>query len=139
MNNRRRIYACTLVCMLALSVLRAHVAAQGGEPVSDIVIRNGRVLDGAGNPSIAADVAIKDGHFVRLASRGLIKEGCWADVVIFDYDKIQDRATYAQPLLFPEGIDYVLVNGQVVIEHGRHTGARPGQVLYGPGRVNEGQ
>lgn len=73
---------------------------------------------------------------MRLAARGLIKEGCWADVVIFDFARIQDRATYEQPALYPEGIDYVLVNGQVVIERGRHTGARPGQVLYGPGRVN---
>ncbi|MBA3357355.1 MAG: D-aminoacylase [Pyrinomonadaceae bacterium] len=71
---------------------------------------------------------------MRLALRGLIKEGCWGDVVIFDYDKIQDRATYEQPLLSPEGIEYVLVNGQVVIEHGKHTGVRSGQVLYGPGR-----
>ena len=71
---------------------------------------------------------------MRLASRGLIKEGCWADVVIFDYDKIADRATYEQPGLSPVGIDYVFVNGQVVIEQGKHTGARPGQVLYGPGR-----
>jgi len=75
---------------------------------------------------------------MRLAARGLIKEGCWADVVVFDFDKIQDRATYERPALYPEGIDYVLVNGQVVIEHGRHTGARPGHVLYGPGRVNSG-
>lgn len=71
---------------------------------------------------------------MRLGSRGLIKEGCWADVVVFDYDKIQDRATFKQPLLSPVGIDYVLVNGEVVIEHGKHTGARPGQVIYGPGR-----
>jgi N-acyl-D-aspartate/D-glutamate deacylase len=71
---------------------------------------------------------------MRLASRGLIKEGCWADVVIFDFDKIQDRATYEQPGLSPVGIDYVVVNGQVVIEQGKHTGARPGQVIYGPGR-----
>jgi N-acyl-D-amino-acid deacylase len=71
---------------------------------------------------------------MRLAGRGLIKEGCWADVVIFDYDRIQDRSTYEQPLLFPDGIDYVVVNGQVVIDHGKHTGARAGQVLYGPGR-----
>jgi N-acyl-D-amino-acid deacylase len=70
----------------------------------------------------------------RLAGRGLIKEGCWADVVIFDYDKIQDRATYEQPLLTPLGIDYVLVNGQVVVDQGKHTGAKPGMVLYGPGR-----
>jgi N-acyl-D-amino-acid deacylase len=76
---------------------------------------------------------------MRLANRGLIKEGQWADVVIFDFDKVQDRATYEQPLLAPEGIDYVLVNGQVVIDHGRHTGARPGQVLYGPGRKLEAQ
>jgi len=71
---------------------------------------------------------------MRLASRGLIKEGLWADVVIFDYEKIQDRATYDQPLLSPVGIDYVLVNGQAVIENGKHTGVRPGKVIYGPGR-----
>jgi len=73
---------------------------------------------------------------MRLASRGMIKEGNWADVVIFDYDKIQDLATYDKPLLSPVGIDHVLVNGQVVIENGKHTGARPGKVLYGPGRRN---
>jgi len=73
---------------------------------------------------------------MRLASRGTIKEGNWADVVIFDYEKIQDRATYQQPLLSPVGIDHVLVNGQIVIENGKHTGAKPGKVLYGPGRVN---
>ena len=71
---------------------------------------------------------------MRLASRGLIKEGCWADVVIFDYDKIQDQSTYERPFRPPTGIDYVLVNGEVVIEKGTHTGAKPGKVLYGPGR-----
>ncbi|MFL6469176.1 MAG: amidohydrolase family protein [Pyrinomonadaceae bacterium] len=71
---------------------------------------------------------------MRLAGRGVIKEGAWADVVIFDYDKIQDRATYEQPLLTPVGIDYVLVNGSVTVENGKHTGARAGKVLYGPGR-----
>ncbi len=73
---------------------------------------------------------------MRLASRGLIKEGCWADVVIFDYDKIQDNATYDYPFRTPTGIDYVLVNGQVVIEKGKHTGAKPGKVMYGPGRTH---
>lgn len=71
---------------------------------------------------------------MRLASRGTIKEGNWADVVIFDYDKIQDRSTYESPLLSPVGIDHVLVNGQIVIENGKHTGVRPGKVLYGPGK-----
>jgi len=71
---------------------------------------------------------------LRLASRGTIKEGNWADVVIFDYDKIQDNSTYEYPYRPPSGIDQVLVNGQLVIENGKHTGARPGKVLYGPGR-----
>ncbi len=71
---------------------------------------------------------------LKLESRGLIKEGCWADVVIFDYEKIQDNATYDFPFKTTTGIDYVLVNGQVVIEKGKHTSAKPGKVMYGPGR-----
>ena len=71
---------------------------------------------------------------IRLADRGLIREGMWADIVVFDLARIQDRATYEEPTLFPEGIDVVVVNGVVVIEDGRHTEARPGHVLYGPGR-----
>ena len=72
---------------------------------------------------------------LRLASRGSIKEGMWADVVVFDYDKIQDQSTYEHPYKTPTGIDYVLVNGQVVIENGKHTGAKPGKVIYGPGKM----
>lgn len=71
---------------------------------------------------------------MRLTGRGLIKEGFWADIVIFDLDSLHDRATYDEPTRFPTGIDMVLVNGEVVVEDGRHTGARPGHVLYGPGR-----
>jgi N-acyl-D-amino-acid deacylase len=75
---------------------------------------------------------------MRLADRGAIRTGCWADVVIFDYDAIQDRASYEQPVLSPAGIDYVLVNGTVVVDHDRHTGAKPGKVLYGPGAKKAG-
>lgn len=71
---------------------------------------------------------------MRLEGRGLVREGFWADLVLFDLDEVRDRATYDEPVLFPEGIEYVLVNGIVVVEEGgRHTGARPGHVLYGPG------
>lgn len=70
---------------------------------------------------------------MRLADRGLIREGLWADAVIFDYEKIQDRSTYEHPDVTPDGIDFVIVNGHVVIDHGKHTGARPGKILYGPG------
>ena len=71
---------------------------------------------------------------MRLDDRGVIRDGMWADVVIFDLERIDDRATYDEPVLYPEGIDYVLVNGRIVIDNGTHTGARPGHVLYGPGR-----
>jgi N-acyl-D-amino-acid deacylase len=71
---------------------------------------------------------------MRLAGRGVIREGNWADVTIFDLATLQDRATYERPTEYPTGIDWVLVNGVVTIERGRHTGARAGKVLYGPGR-----
>jgi N-acyl-D-amino-acid deacylase len=72
---------------------------------------------------------------MRLAGRGSIKEGNWADVTIFDLATLDDRATYEAPIAYPIGISYVLVNGVVAIERGTHTGARAGQVLYGPGRT----
>ena len=68
-----------------------------------------------------------------LNDRGSLREGLWADVTIFDYERIADRATYENPTAYPEGIDYVLVNGALVIDEGRHTGAKPGHVLRGPG------
>jgi N-acyl-D-aspartate/D-glutamate deacylase len=71
---------------------------------------------------------------MRLANRGTIKEGNWADVTIFDLDALDDRATYERPMEFPSGIEYVIVNGVVTIEKGRHTGAKAGRILYGPGR-----
>jgi N-acyl-D-aspartate/D-glutamate deacylase len=72
---------------------------------------------------------------MRLANRGTVKEGNWADVTIFDLDSLQDRATYEKPTEPPTGIDWVLVNGVVTIDHGRHTGAKAGRVLYGPGKM----
>jgi N-acyl-D-aspartate/D-glutamate deacylase len=70
---------------------------------------------------------------MRLADRGRIAVGQWADVTIFDLERLDDRATYERPTESPVGIEWVLVNGTVVIERGRHTGARPGQVLRGAG------
>lgn len=70
---------------------------------------------------------------MRLANRGSIQVGNWADVTIFDYETIQDRATYEKPMEFPTGIEWVLVNGVITIDHGKHTGARAGVALRGPG------
>ena len=67
-------------------------------------------------------------------NRGVIREGNWADVTVFDLAALEDRATYEKPFEYPTGIEWVLVNGVVTIDHGKHTGARAGQVLYGPGR-----
>jgi dihydroorotase/N-acyl-D-amino-acid deacylase len=70
---------------------------------------------------------------LRLKDRGLLREGYWADVVVFDPDRIADTATFASPKQYPAGINYVVVNGRVVIDLGKHTGERPGMVLRGPG------
>jgi N-acyl-D-amino-acid deacylase len=73
-----------------------------------------------------------------LRDRGQIREGMWADMVVFNFEKIRDRATCRFPYTFPlpnyphrypEGIEHVIVNGQIVIEEAEHTGALAGQVL----------
>ena len=64
-----------------------------------------------------------------LADRGVIREGCRADLVVFDPATVRDRATYAEPLRYPAGIGTVLVNGEVVVEEGGQTRARPGRVI----------
>jgi len=67
-----------------------------------------------------------------LADRGTIKEGQWADLVIFDPATVADKATFEDPFQYPVGIDTVLVNGTVVLDEGKHTNARPGKVLKRP-------
>jgi N-acyl-D-amino-acid deacylase len=62
-------------------------------------------------------------------ARGQIKEGNFADLVIFDPDRIIDRATWTEPHRYPEGIPYVIVNGRPVIHEGEHTGELPGRIL----------
>ena len=64
-----------------------------------------------------------------LEDRGLIREGMWADIAIFNADKIMDKATFFNPHQYPEGIEYVMVNGKIVIEKGDHTREMPGKVL----------
>jgi N-acyl-D-aspartate/D-glutamate deacylase len=68
-----------------------------------------------------------------LAGRGLLVPGYFADVVLFDLDRIRDLATFEQPHQYSTGVEYVLINGQPVLEKGQMTSARPGRVLRGPG------
>jgi N-acyl-D-amino-acid deacylase len=67
-----------------------------------------------------------------IADRGAIKQGMWADLVIFDPATVADKATFEDPFQYPVGIDTVLVNGTVVLDEGTHTNARPGKVLQRP-------
>jgi N-acyl-D-amino-acid deacylase len=76
-----------------------------------------------------------------LWNRGVLRPGAWADIVVFDLARVHDRATNLYPHTYPfenyphrypEGIDYVFVNGVLVVEEGRHTGASPGKVLKRP-------
>ncbi len=61
--------------------------------------------------------------------RGSLKSGNYADIVVFDQDKVIDNATWTQPHQYPTGIEYVIVNGQLVIDRGEHTGRLPGKIL----------
>jgi N-acyl-D-amino-acid deacylase len=67
-----------------------------------------------------------------LADRGVLREGMKADIAIFNPDTIRDLATFERPHQYAEGVDYVIVNGQVAFEGGKMTAARPGRILFGP-------
>jgi len=70
---------------------------------------------------------------LSIKERGLIKEGYYADITIFDSNKIIDKATFDDPHQYAIGVDFVLVNGTIVVEKGNHNGNRPGRILFGPG------
>ncbi len=70
---------------------------------------------------------------LSIADRGLLQEGLYADVVVFDPETIADRATFEQPHQLSVGMKHVFVNGAAVVRDGRHTGATPGRIVRGPG------
>ena len=68
-------------------------------------------------------------QILGLKDRGCIREGCAADIVVFDPETIADRATFFDPHQYPAGIDFVTINGQLVVDGGRPTGALPGTII----------
>ncbi len=70
---------------------------------------------------------------LRIDRRGELKEGFYADIVVFDPDKVQDHATFVEPHQYATGVVHVFVNGEQVLKDGEHTGATPGRVVRGPG------
>lgn len=70
---------------------------------------------------------------LSLADRGVLKEGMYADIVVFDPETVADRATFEKPHQVSVGMKHVFVNGVAVVEDGEHTGAKPGKIVRGPG------
>jgi N-acyl-D-aspartate/D-glutamate deacylase len=70
---------------------------------------------------------------MKVANRGSLKEGYFADIVVFDPATVADKATYEQPHQYSVGIETVVVNGVVTVRDGKHTGAHAGRPLFGPG------
>jgi N-acyl-D-aspartate/D-glutamate deacylase len=71
---------------------------------------------------------------VGLSDRGVLQPGMKADLAIFDPAHVRDMATFEKPHQYAQGFSYVIVNGQIVYENGAMTAARPGRVIYGPGK-----
>jgi N-acyl-D-amino-acid deacylase len=72
---------------------------------------------------------------LKIKKRGTLAAGNYADIVLFDADKIQDHATFEKPMQYATGMVYVFVNGVMVLSQGEHTGATPGRAVRGPGWV----
>jgi N-acyl-D-aspartate/D-glutamate deacylase len=71
---------------------------------------------------------------IHIFDRGVLRPGLWADVTVFNPDTVIDKATFENPHQYAAGFEYVIVNGTIVLDQGKHTGARPGAILYGPGK-----
>jgi len=75
---------------------------------------------------------------MKIDQRGQLKNGYYADVVVFDPAKIEDNATFIKPHQYATGMLHVFVNGKQVLKDGEHTGAKPGRFVRGPGWKGEG-
>jgi N-acyl-D-amino-acid deacylase len=72
--------------------------------------------------------------YYRLPDRGLIREGYWADITVFDPETVIDRSTWREPSLYSEGIIHVLMDGKLALENGAMTGGLHGQFVSAAGR-----
>ena len=124
------------------------------ETISDVLVRNGMIMDGTGPPAFRGDVIVRgkriknmgllpdaqastalqgDGleyeKHMRLKGRGVVRKRAFADITIFDPKTVNNRASFSNPFQFSEGIHYVLVNGEVTFEKGKyHASALAGKV-----------
>lgn len=106
---------------------RPHPRSYGTFPrVLAKYVREERVLS---LPEAVRKMTSMPARKLRLWDRGIIRPGMRADIVVFNPYTIRDTATFANPHSYPRGIEYVMVNGVLVVEDGRHTGRRPGRLL----------
>ncbi|MEX2176196.1 MAG: D-aminoacylase [Pirellulaceae bacterium] len=122
---------CTDVGPAANAQIASHPRAYGAFP--RLLSRYVRDLGAISLERAVAQASAAAANSVQAYDRGRIAEGLAADVIVFDYAKLADRATFAQPHELSEGMQYVLVNGKLVLEDGKFTGELPGRVLRGPG------
>jgi len=115
----------------ASSQIASHPRAFGSFP--RLLSRYVRDLGAMSLERAVAQASAAATNAVLVHDRGRIAEGLAADVIIFDYDRIGDRATFSKPAEPSVGMQYVIVNGVLVLDKGNYTGARPGRVVRGPG------
>ncbi|MGA8154588.1 MAG: D-aminoacylase [Terriglobales bacterium] len=112
---------------------RPHPRFYGTFPrVLGVYVREQKVLS---LPDAVRKMTSLPAQILGLTDRGWLRPGMAADITIFDPEKVSDTATFEDPSRYPAGIPYVIVNGIVVIDQGKHSGALPGRVLYGRGKV----
>ncbi|MBA3715148.1 MAG: serine hydrolase [Pyrinomonadaceae bacterium] len=92
------------------------------------------------DPHVTRELTVRDllshpATNLELDHRGFLKEGMFADVVVFDPRTIADRATFEKPHQYAVGVQHFFVNGVQVLRDGEHTNAKPGQALWGPGKI----
>ena len=124
---------CTDVGPAGGSLIASHPRAFGAFP--RLLSRYVRDLGAISLERAVAQASAAAANNVLAYDRGRIAEGLAADLIVFDYLKLTDKATFSEPSAVSEGMQHVLVNGRLVFEDGKVTGARPGKVLRGPGYV----
>ncbi len=97
------------------------------------IARYVKELDVISLPFAVRSMTSLPAHIVGMSDRGLLREGYKADIVIFDLERLEDRATVLEPARYSEGVDYVMVNGVFTVDGGSFTDALPGQVVLRTG------
>src|SRR5262245_1918111 len=115
----------------ASSLIASHPRAFGSFP--RLLSRYVRELGAMSLERAVAQASAAATNAVLVRDRGRIAEGLAADIIVFDFDQIADKATFAKPSAPSVGMKFVVVNGVVVLDNGAYAGARPGRVLRGPG------